>query len=172
MHRAYLMRRLTIFLNHRAACEFTHAHDMITFIHTALLNRIYSRVYITTTTIKIRCMHMDNQWFASNLLGKYTSRVGQPIMAVDDIKIQTMRQHTGYSLVVIDLFYQVIWITTRKTNTTQLVRTNTTIVISNTIAQVEILFGTHSARHALLHIMVVILFPYHRYTIGTNDTKE
>ena len=172
MHRAHFVRRLPIFLNYRAACEFTHAHDMITFIHTALLNRIHSRVHITTAAVKISGMHMDNQWFSSNLLGKYTSRVGQPIMAVDDIKIQTMCQHTGYSFVVIDLFYQVIWITTRKTNTTQLVCTNTTIVISNTIAQVEILFSTHSTRHALLYVVVVILFPYYRHAVSANDTKE
>ena len=117
-------------------------------------------------------MHMDHERFAADLFGKHAGRVGQPVVAMDDIEIQTMRQHTRYGFVVTDLFEQVIRVATRETYATQIVRTDTAVVITNTIAQVIVLLRTHLAFHPLLDVIIVRVFPNNRYTVGADDTQE
>ena len=64
VHGADLVRWLTVFLNHRAASELAHAHDMVCFVHTAFLDGIHSRVDIAAAAVEVRSVHVDNQWFA------------------------------------------------------------------------------------------------------------
>ena len=66
---------------------------MICCVHTAFLNRINGRVDVAATAVEIGCMHMDNQGFSADLFGKHTCRIGQPVVTVNDIEIQTVRQN-------------------------------------------------------------------------------
>jgi hypothetical protein len=85
---------------------------MVGFVHTSTLNGIYRRVDVTTATVEVSSMHVNNEWFARDLLSKYASRVGEPIVTMDDIKLQSRSQYAGNSLVVADLLKQVVWIAT------------------------------------------------------------
>ena len=118
MYRAYLARVDTVFLNHRITCQVAHAHDVVSFLHTAFLNRENGRIDITATTVEIRRMDMDNQWFAADMFREHTRRISEPVVAVDDVEIQTVSQHTRHGLIVTDLLNQVIRITAGETDAT------------------------------------------------------
>ena len=116
VNRTYLTRINTVFLNYRVTRQVTYAYDMIRCLHASFLDREHRRVYITATAVEVRCMHVDNERFTADLFGKYTGRIGQPVVTVDDIEVQGMRQYRSYRLVVTDLFNQVVGITTRETD--------------------------------------------------------
>ena len=145
---------------------------MVRFLHTALLNREDGGVHIATAAVEIRRMHMDNQWLTADMLCEYTRRIGQPIMAVDDVEIQTVRQHTRYRFVVTDLLNQVIRITARETDASEVIRTDTAVVIMNAVAEMIELLRTHLSLHAGFDVVVVHILPDDRYTVRTNDAQE
>ena len=93
-------------------------------------------------------------------------------MTVDNIKLQTVCQYTGYCLVVADFFNQVVRITTGEADATQIVRTDTTVVIADTIAEMVIFLGAHLAFHPLFYVVVIDIFPNNRHTVCTDDTQE
>ena len=90
MYRTYLARIDTIFLYNRPSCQVTYANDMICCVHTAFLYRINRRVDVAAATVEIGRVNVDYQRFAADLLGKYTRRISQPVVAVDNIKFQTV----------------------------------------------------------------------------------
>ena len=172
MNRGHLTRVLTVFLNHGPARQVAHAYDMIRFVHASFLDGIYSRIDVTATAVEVRSMYMDHQWFAADLLGEDTGRIGQPVVTVDDIEIQTVRQHRCHGFVVADLLDQVIRIATRETYATQVVRTDTTIVVADTVTQTIELLGAHLALHPLFDVIIVHIFPDNRHAVSTDDAQE
>ena len=91
VHRTYLTRIDAVFLNHRPSRQVTYAYDMIRCVHAAFLNRVNRRIYITAAAVEIGRVYVDHQRLAADLLRKHAGRISQPVMAVDDIKIQTVR---------------------------------------------------------------------------------
>ena len=169
---AYLTRVNAVFLNDRVTCQVTYAHDVIRHLHTAFLNRENGRIDVTATSVEIRSVYVYHQWLAADLLGEDPRRIRQPIMAVDDIEIQGVCQHGCYSLVVADLFDQVIGIATRETDATEVVCADTTVVITDSVTETVVVLRTHPAFHALFDVVVIYIFPYYRHAVGANDTQE
>ena len=107
-----------------------------------------------------------------DMLCEHACGVGQPVVRVDDVEIQRMRQHTGHGFVVAYLFYQVVGIASREAHAAQVVRADTTIVVVDAVAQMEILLRRHAAFHALLDVVVRIVFPDDRHAIGADNLQE
>jgi hypothetical protein len=141
-------------------------------IHASFLNRINGRVHIAATAVEIRRVNVDNQRLAADLFREHTCRISQPVVAVDNIEIQTVSQHACYRFVVTDLLYQVVRIATREIYASEVVRTDTTIVVTDAVAQVIELLRTHLAFHTRLDVVVVHVLPYNRHTVCANDTEE
>ena len=139
VYRRYLTRILIVFLDHGLTRQVAHAYDMIRLVHTALLDGIYRRVHVAAAAVKVGCMHVDHQRLTRDMLGKHTGRIGQPVVRVDDVKVQRVGQHRSHCLVVADLFDQVVRVTTRETDTSQVVRTDTTIVVADAVAEMIVL---------------------------------
>ena len=72
---SYLCRVLMIFFYHCAASKVAHANNMVGNIHTTFFNAIHSWVHLSTTTVEIGSMHVNNKWFTSNLFCKNTCRI-------------------------------------------------------------------------------------------------
>ena len=172
MHRAYFAWILTVFLDYGLTSQIADTYDVVGLIHTTFLYRINGGVNIATAAVKIGSVYVYYQWFAADVFRKHTCRIGQPVMAVNNVKIQTVCQHTCHSFVVADFFNQVIRIASGEIYATQIICANTTVVVANAIAEMIILLRTHSPFHPLLHIVVIIVFPYHRNTVSTDDAKE
>ena len=172
VYRADLGRVDAVFLNHGAACEVADTYDVVRLFHTAFLDGENRGVDVTAGAVEVGGMYVDNQRLAGDVFGKHTGGVGQPVVRVDDIKIQGMSQHARYSLVVANLFDEVVGIAPREIYAAQVVCADTAIVVMNTIAQVEILFRRHLAFHTLLHVVVRVLFPHDRHTVGADNLQE
>ena len=172
VHRAYLARVLTVFLNHRVTRQIAHAYDMVRFVHTAFLDGINGRIDITATAVEVRSVNVYHERLAADLLGKHACRISQPVVTVNDVEVQTVCQHRSHRLVVAYLFNQVVRITARETDTAQVVRTDTTIVVTDTVAQTVILLRTHPACQTVFDIVIVDIFPYNRHAVGTDDAQE
>ena len=172
VHGGHLARVDTIFFYHRPPRQVRYAHDMVSLLHTAFLDSEHRRVHISARAVEVGCMHVYHERLARNLLSKHTCWVGQPVVRVDDIEVQRVCQHGCHGLVVANLLNQVVGIASREAHTTEVVGADAAVVVANTIAQVEILLGRHLAFHALLHIVVVVLFPYNRHAVRTNNLQE
>ena len=172
VHGGYLAWVDTVFLYHCPPRQVRHAHDMVSLLHTTFLDSEYRRVHITARAVEIGGVHVYHERLARNLLSKHTGGVGQPVVRVDNIKVQRVCQHGCHCLVVANLLNEVIGVASREAHTTEVVGADAAVVVANTIAQVEILFGRHLAFHALLHIVVVVLFPYNRHAVRTDNLQE
>ena len=91
MHGRNLSGVDAVFLNHRAAGEVTYAHDMISLFHTAFFNSKNGRIDVAARAVEVGSMYVDNQWFTADVLSENASRIGEPIVRVDDIKIERVR---------------------------------------------------------------------------------
>ena len=172
VYRRDLTRILTVFLNHGLTRQVAHAHDMIGLVHTAFLDSIYRRVHVAAAAVKVGRMHVDHQRLARDMLCKHTGRIGQPVVRVDNVEVQRVSQHRSHGLVVADLLDQVVRVTTRETDATQVIRTDTAIVVADAVAEMIVLLRRHLALHALAHVVVVVVFPYYRNAVCSDDAQK
>ena len=89
--------------------------------HTVPFDIIHRRIYITPASVEICRMHVNNQRFTAHLLGVNTGRIGEPIMGMNDIELNRTGNHPGYNRVIIYLLHQIIGVTSRKFDTTQII---------------------------------------------------
>ena len=108
-------------MNNSLPGQLTYAHDVIGMIHTVFLYCVYSRIYITTATVKIGGMHVDHQRLTRYLFGMQTGRICQPIVWVYDIKLLLTGYHAGHNGIIIDLFMQIVRITPREFDASQVI---------------------------------------------------
>ena len=64
MHGEHFARILIVLMNNCLTCQLTYTHDTVSMVHTILFNRINGRVHITTASVKVCGVHMDNQRFS------------------------------------------------------------------------------------------------------------
>ena len=112
MHCCNFCRVLMIFFNNCLTSQVRNRNDMVGCIHTLFLDTIDIRVDIATATVVVGSMHVNNHRFATDAFSKYTCWICQPVVRVDDIEIERVRQHTCYGFVVANLFEKVVRITT------------------------------------------------------------
>ena len=114
VYRAHFARVDAVFLYHRVTRQIAHADDMVRLVHAAFLDGIYCRIDIAAAAVEIGGMHVNHQRLPADMFGEHSCRISQPVMTVNNIKIQTVCQHACYRLVVAYLFYQVVGIAPRE----------------------------------------------------------
>ena len=123
VHSDTLRRVLMILLDHGATSEFRHTHDEVGMIHTIFFDDEcgVARVAHTACTVILCRVYVYAQGLTAHLLGVDTSRIGEPVVGVDDVKLLFASDDTCHDRVVVDLFQQVFRILTRKLDTSQVV---------------------------------------------------
>ena len=170
VHGEYFARILIILVNNRLTCQLTYTHDAISMVHTVLFNGVNSRIHITTASVKVCSVYMDNQRFSRNLLSMNTSRISQPVVRVNNIKLLLTSHHTGYNRIVIDFFMQIIRISSRKLHATQIIGMHIIKICINMVTQVIIKLRIHIMSHSIFYIIPLYVTPYNRYTVHSYDT--
>ena len=117
-------------------------------------------------------MHVDDQRLARHLLGMDARRVGEPVMAVNDVAVHGAGNDTRNDAVVVDFFEQVLGITSREFYTSQVVGAHVVEVAVDVVAQVEVHLRVHHVTDAALNIVPVHVAPCHRCAVGTDDVGE
>ncbi len=172
MHSRHLARIDSVFVNHGLPRQVAHAHDVVRLVHASFLDGVHSRVHIASAAVEIRRMHVDYQRFARNVFGKNAGGIGQPVVRVDNIKVERVRQHRCHCLVVSYLLYQVVGIASGEPHTAQIVRADSPIVVFDAVSEVEIFLGRHFSFHALTDVVVAVLFPHNRHAIRPDDSQK
>ena len=170
MHSRHLLRVLKIFMDHSLTGQFTHTHDVVGIIHAILLNGIHCRIDIAATTVEISSVHMNHQWFARHLLGMNSCRIRQPVVRMNDIKLLLTRYHPGNDRIVIDLFMQIVRITSGKFDASQIIRIETTEVSVDMVAQVIEQLRVHIASYTSFHIIPTDILPHYRCAVHTDNS--
>ena len=76
--------------------------------HTVALDTVDGRVGLTSRTVVLRCVDMDYERLACDLLGVYAGRIGEPVVAMDDVEIKSAGYHSGCNGVIVDFFENIV----------------------------------------------------------------
>ena len=172
MHGEHFARILIVLMNNCLTCQLTYTHDTVSMVHTILFNRINGRVHITTASVKVCGVHMDNQRFSWNLLSMNTCRISQPVVWVNNIKLLLTSYHTGYNRIVVDFFMQIIRISSWEFHATQIIGMHIIEVCINMVAQVIIKLRIHIMSYSIFYIIPLYVTPYNRHTVHSYNTQE
>ena len=110
-----------ILLYNRLACEIAHGYNMVGIVHAILLDIEHRGIHITATAVKIGSMNMYHKGLACHLLGVDAGRIGEPVVRVDDIKVDCAGYHSCHYRVVVDFLKQIVGISPRELYTPQVI---------------------------------------------------
>ena len=145
---------------------------MIAIIHPILLYSINNRIRVTSTSVELSCMNMNYHWFTANTFSVQSRRVSQPVVSMNNIKIISTSNYTGNYRIVISLLKYIVWITTRKLNTTQVVCMHIVEISINIIPQFKILLGIHKLFESRFNSSFRHILPHNGSIIGTNNLHK
>ena len=103
------------------------------------------------------------------MLGVYASRIGQPVVCMNDVKLFCACHHTCNDRIVVDLLVQVRWIAASKLHTAKVVDVHIVEIGIDMVTQVIIIVGIHHVRDAALYIFVVDITPCNRHTVHSHN---
>ena len=172
VHGGYLVRILVIFFDNGVACQVRHGDDVVGGIHALFLDAIHIGIDLSAATVVVGGMNVYDHRFAAYLFGKTTGGIGQPIVRMNHIELAAVRYDTGHRFVVRNLFRQIVGITSRKIDTTDVVRADASEIVFDAIAQLEILVGVHASAKALVHLIPIHIFPDNRHIARSDDVQE
>jgi hypothetical protein len=171
MHGKYLSRILMILVDNSTTGKFRHTHNAVGIIHSVFFHGIDRGVNLPPRTVKICCMHMDTERFATHHLRMYTSRICQPIVRMNNVEFLLTCHNSGYNREVIDFFVQISGITAGKVHTTKIIDVHIGEIRVNMVAQSIILLRTH-CRQTRLQIIVINITPHDRHLVHTDYIQE
>ena len=169
VNRETLAGILMVVVDNSLTGELRNAHDAVGIVHTVLLDTIDGRIHLTAGTVKISSMHMDAERLSTHILGMDSSRIGQPVMSMNDIELFRTSHNTGNHRIVVDLIVQVTGITTCKLHGTQIIDVHIVEVGIDMLTKFVIVIRIHDVTHAILHIIVVNITVGNRHRIHGND---
>ena len=162
----------TVFFNNRLPGKVTYRNDMVGPIHSVFLNGKNRRIDIAPAAVEIGCMDMYHQRFSRNLLGVYPGWIRQPVVRVYDVAGIGASYHTGHNRIIIYLFEQIVGITPRKFDTTQIIGMQIIEIGVNVISQIEIFLRIHAVPQPAGDIVPRDIAPCDRCISRTDDMSE
>ena len=172
MHGKTFPRILMILSDNRLSCQFRYAHNTIRIIHTVLFRCIYSRINLSAWTVEISCMNMNAKRFSTHHLCMHTSRICQPIVGMNNIKLLLASNDTRYNRKIIDLVMQVSRIPTGKLHTAQIIYIQIWEISIDMVTESIILLRRHKIGKPGLQIIIIDIPPYDRYLVHTYNIQE
>src|SRR5690554_706076 len=147
----YLPFGLVVILDNGFAGEVAYTDDVVTVIHTVLLDPVDDRVWLTPAAVVFRSMYVDNQRFSTYVLGMQTGRVGEPVVGVNDVVLISPRNNTGYDGVVVGLLQDIARVPARELQTTKIVGIHVVEVGIYVVTHPEILLWIHELFESRLY---------------------
>ena len=117
-------------------------------------------------------MHVDHQGLARHLLGMDACRIGEPVVAVDDVAVHRAGDDACHDAVVVDLLEQVLRIASRKLDAPQVVGAHVVEVAIDVVAQVVVQLRIHHIADAGLHIVPVHITPCNGRAVRADDVGK
>ena len=161
-----------VFLDDGAPRQVTNGNDVVGPVHAVFLDSENRGIDIAAATVEIGGMHMNDQRFTGNLLGMYAGRIGQPVVRVNDIARIGASNHTGHNRIVVDFFEQVVGITTRELDATQIIGVQVIEVGINMVSQIEIFLRVHAVAKPPGDIVPRDIAPCDGCVSGTDDVGK
>ena len=138
MHRGYLGRVLVVLLDYGAARQVRHRYDVVGVVHAVLLDAVDVGVDVASGTVEVGGVHVDDQGLAGDVLGVDACRVGEPVVAVDDVEGDCAGYDPGHDGVVVDLLEEVVGVAAGELDAPQVVEALVVEVGVDVRAQVEV----------------------------------
>ena len=160
VHGDALRRVLMVVVDHRLAREFRHAHDAVGMVHTVFLDGIDRGVHLSARAVEVCGVHVDHQGASAHLLGVDASRIGEPVVGVNDVILLLSGDDTSHDGVVVDFFLEVVGIFSRKLDATQIVGLAIGEISVDVVAEGVVLFGRHACAEAFFDVVVVHIAPH------------
>ena len=161
-----------ILTDYRLPCQFTDAHDTVCMVHAILLYAIYHRVDMASATVKICRMDMYDQRCARQLLCVDSSRICQPVMRMNDVKLLLTCNDTCDDTVVIDFFIQIVRITPGELYATNIISVDITEIRIDVVTQRIVEFRENPSVCTFCNLLRIHIMPYHRHAVHRNDFQE
>ena len=115
---------------------------------------------------------MDDEWFATDLLGMDTCGIGEPVVGVDDVVFLLTSYDTCYDGIVVDFVLEVVGIFARELYAAEVIGLPIVKVGVDVVAQCKVLLWCHFVADAFLHVLVVYVFPYDGHLAHPDDVHE
>ena len=151
-----------VFVDDGVARQVADGYDMVGVAHSVELDAEHRRVGLAARTVELGGVDMDDHRFACYLLGMDSGRIGQPVVAVDDVEIERAGYDACADRIVVDLFDKIVGIAARELETSQVVGAHIVEVGVDMVAQPVVEVGRHDAPDALLDIVAVDVAPGYR----------
>ena len=129
-------------------------------VHTVFLDGIDGGVHLSARSVEIRGVHVDHQGASAHLLGVNASRIGEPVVGMDDVILLLSGDDPCHDGVVIDFFLQVVGIFARKLDAAQVVGLTIGEIGVDVVAKGVVLFGRHARAQAFFDVVVVHIAPH------------
>ena len=107
VYSGYLCRIDTVVVNHSLASEIRHGDYVVGMNHAVALDAIDRGIGLSARTVVLGSMNVNHQRLACDLLGMYSGRIGEPVVAMDDIEVERACNHTRGNRVVVDFLEKI-----------------------------------------------------------------
>ena len=107
VHSEALAWVLMILVDYGLTCKFRHTHDAIGVVHTVLLYRVNCRVHLSTRAVEVGSVNVYAERLSADTLSVNASRICEPVMGMDDVKLLGASHNTCYDRVVVDFLVKV-----------------------------------------------------------------
>ncbi len=153
MYREALAGILVILVDDGLTRQFRHTHDAVGIVHTVFLDAVDGGVHLSARAVEVCSVDVDAQRLSAHLLGVDASRIGQPVVCMDDVVVECACHHTCDNRVIVDFLMQVSWITTGKLHRTKVVDVHVVEISIQMVAQAEIQIRIHDVAHPFADIV-------------------
>ncbi len=115
---------------------------------------------------------MNHKRLAAHLLGVNAGGISEPVVRVNDIEVERARYHTSHYRVVVNLLNEVVGITARELQASQVVGVHVVKVTVDVVAQVVVELRIHHIANATLHIVPVHVAPGNGRVVGSDNASK